>query len=126
MNRFLLRIGDIEVRQCADRTHYEYEVVKWSPNPLYGKKDEYRTTNELGETVYKKNGCTYSESCFIHPETCYVVSFISWNVKEPCWEINEVGTRPFCLNDNDFTNWCTIMRLISKTNVLPKPNEEDN
>lgn len=126
MNRFSLRIGNIEIRQCADNSHYDYEVVKWSPNSLYGKKDEYREVNPLGEVVYKKNGCTYSESCFGHPEVCYVVSFLSWDTHESCWEVKEVGTRPFCLEDEDYNNWSKLMRLILTSDLLPVPNEKDN
>lgn len=27
------------------------------------------------------------------PEHCYVVAFLEWNPKEPCWELRPVGLR---------------------------------
>ena len=122
MKKLNIRIGNIEVRQAAGFTD-KYEVVKWSTNPLYGKEDEYRTTNGLGEIVYEKNGCKYSESCFKHPESCYVVSFIEWNSHEPCWEVREVGIRPFELEKDDYDDWSRLMRMIFT--ILQKPNDEE-
>ena len=128
MKRFSLRIGNIEIRETADARFHEYEVVKWSPNPLYGKKDEYRVETPLGEIAFKKGCVNYSESCFDHPETCYVVSFITWNHKEPCWDVDEVGTRPWQLEDEDYDNWSKVMKLAFTQDILPKPDddEEDN
>lgn len=103
----------------------KYEVVKWFPNPMYDKKDEYRVENELGEVEYVKNGVNYSESCFKHPESCFVVSFVDWNAHENWWEVREVGTRPFEMNENDFISWIKIMRLIAKSEVLPKPKDDE-
>ena len=129
MRKFALRIGTIEIREVLDKKFHEYEVVKWSPNQLYGKEEEYKTVDELtGVVSYKKNGVNYSASCFKNPETCYVVSFINWDAHEGWWDVDEVGTRPWQLEDEDYDNWSKVMKLAFTQDILPKPDddEEDN
>ena len=126
MKRFSLRIGTIEIRETIDKHFYDYEVVKWSPNPLYGKKEDYKAVDKLtGEVSYGKNGITYSESCFAHPESCYVVSFVSWNPNEGWWEVREVGTRPWQLDDASYDDWTKIMKLCMNSDILPQPSDEE-
>ena len=124
MKEFKLRIGNIELR-AIDSKHYNYEVMKWSPNSLYGKKDEYRVETPLGEVTYEHNGVKYSESCFEHPESCYVVSFIKYDWHEGWWEVEEVATRPWELPEKDYDDWTKVMKTCLVTKILPEPIEED-
>lgn len=116
---FRLRIGNIEVRECAG-DYSKYEVVKWQPNTLYGKEDEYRTVTALGEVVYRRGPVTYSESCFKNPETCFTVSHIRWDKHEAALQVDEVLTRPFELNKEDYKSWCDIMYTIFNTPSILK------
>lgn len=116
---FRLRIGNIEVRECAGN-YSKYEVVKYSPNELYGKADEYRTVTPLGEVVYKRGMTTYSESCFKNPETCYTVSHIRLDKHEHALQVDEVLSRPFELNKEDYKSWCDVMYTIFNTPSILK------
>ena len=52
-----------------------WEVVKWG---------HCEPTEVIDiETGKKKISDTY----------CFVIAFLKWNEKEPCWEMNSVGTR---------------------------------
>ena len=65
--RMSVRFKNFEIRECigVNAKRNRYEVVKWSDKTL------------------ESTGRLY----------CWVVAFIRWNEKEPCWEFECVGMR---------------------------------
>lgn len=62
-----IRYKDFEIRECigVNARSSKYEIVKWSTERL-------RSTGK---------------------PWCWVIAFIRWNAKEPCWQLDVVGTR---------------------------------
>lgn len=58
---------NFEIRECIEinARHAKYKVVKWSEKPLESTGRRF----------------------------CWVIAFIRWNEKEPCWELDCVGMR---------------------------------
>ena len=103
--QFGYRIGDVELRTCSESSSFNFEFVKWYENEYYGKKDEYEPVNDgIHEGMYRKrNGDGHlfvHESCFNHPETCYVIAFVRIDEKGSL-NIHNIGSRPFELEGKD-------------------------
>ena len=62
-----MKFKNFEIQKCTgiNAKHAKYEVVKWS------------------DTVLEATGKPW----------CWVIAFIRWNEKEPCWEFESVGMR---------------------------------
>lgn len=62
-----VRFKNFEIRECIgwNAKHAKYELVKWSNEKLTSTGKRY----------------------------CWVVAFIRWNEKEPCWQFDCVGMR---------------------------------
>ena len=74
--RIILRQGNLEIRNSISSPH-DFEVIKWYPNSLYGKEDQYYY-DEVHNWYIPKNGwCTAIDpSCFKNPECCVVLGWI--------------------------------------------------
>lgn len=90
------RIGNVEYRTVVSFSGHKYvEIVRWVPNSLYGKEDEFEKSAFGSKT---KNGVVYNDNCFKNPEVCYTIATIDYS-DEP--DIKSVGMRAFDLNEQD-------------------------
>lgn len=75
-----MRFKDFEIRPYKSlnglTSQDRYELIKW-----YKTESPIEVT--IAETGEKKMKDTF----------CYVVAWITWNPKEPCWEFESVGMR---------------------------------
>ena len=99
------RIGNIEYRTVISESGYKHvEIIRWVPNSLYGKEDEFEKSPFDSKT---KNGIVYNDSCFKNPEVCYVIATIYYS-DEPY--INSIGMRAFDLNEQDEIDFKKLIR----------------
>ena len=105
MNNISIRINDIQFRYKEGTTG---EFVCWSPNPDYGKLEEYIKNGwvDEGDRIVHTEPClrcTRSKSLFELEETCYVVAWLKYNEKEEVCDLETVGDRMLRLeNIHDF------------------------
>ena len=105
MNNISIRINDIQFRNTTDTRG---EFIRWSPNPDYGKLDEYLKDGWIdeGDTIVHTEPClrcTRSKSLFELEETCYVVAWLEYDEKEEVCDLETVGDRMLRLeNIQDF------------------------
>lgn len=84
-----------------------FEIVKWEPNPYYGKLEEYLGNGyELsfcGGFIRNENGSNIDISIFTRgPESCYMIACwqnIDHDEKSP--DLKYVGSRPFDLSADE-------------------------
>lgn len=125
-----LRVGNVELRtalplfvrgedrklQAPTEEHRYLEVVKWSPNEKYGKEAEYERherDNGMGFYYTKKDedySIRYDESCFKHPESCYVLASYDHDEKEDEYSLRFCGNRPLELEEGDFKDFIEVIR----------------
>ena len=99
------RIGNIEYRTVVSFNGHKYiEIVRWVPNSLYGKENEFEKSpfdNKI------KDGAVYDDSCFKNPEVCYTIATIDYS-DEP--NIKSVGMRAFDLDEQDENDFKKLIR----------------
>ena len=105
MNNINIRINDIEFRNHAVFTRGEF--IHWSPNPDYGKLDEYIKNGwtDEGDRIVQTElyRCSRSKSLFDLKETCYVVAWLKYDEKDEVCDLETVGDRMLRLeNIHDF------------------------
>lgn len=99
------RIGNIEYRTVVSFNGHKYiEIVRWVPNSLYGKEDEFEKSPFDSKT---KNGAVYDDSCFKNSEVCYTIATIDYS-DEP--DIKSIGMRSFELNEQDEKDFKKLIR----------------
>ena len=99
------RIGNIEYRTVVSLGGHKYvEIVRWVPNSLYGKEDEFEKSPFGSKT---KNGIVYNDICFKNPEVCYTIATIDY-ADEP--DIKSVGMRAFDLDEQDEKDFKKLIR----------------
>ena len=99
------RIGNIEYRTVVSMGGHKYvEIVRWVPNSLYGKEDEFEKSPFDSKT---KNAAVYDDKCFKNPEVCYTIAIIDY-ADEP--DIKCVGMRAFELNEQDEKDFKKLIR----------------
>ena len=88
-----MKFKSFEIRKCVgiNAKRNKYEVVKWSDEPLNGKP------------------------------YCWVVAFIRWDEKEPCWEFDCVGTRFIDYYEDGL---CEFIRKFIEVIDFVRKNEE--
>lgn len=59
-------------------------------NKVLFKDFEIRPYKDLGGVIDTKR---FELVKWYEPGRCYVVAFLEWNPKEPCWELQPVGLR---------------------------------
>ena len=90
------RIGNIEYRTVVSWNGHKYiEIIRWSPNSLYGKEHEFKKSPFDSKI---KNGVVYGDSCFKNPEVCYTIATVDYS-DEP--DIKSAGMRAFELDEQD-------------------------
>ena len=105
MDNINIRINDIEFRYNKGTTG---EFIRWSPNPDYGKLDEYLKDGwvDEGDRIVHTEPClrcTRYKSLFELEETCYVVAWLKYDEKEEVCDLETVGDRMLRLdNIHDF------------------------
>lgn len=74
--RIIRRQRNLEIRNSIN-SHHDFEVIKWYPNSLYGKEDQYYY-DEVHNWYIPKNGwCTAIDpECFKNSECCVVLGWI--------------------------------------------------
>jgi hypothetical protein len=111
-----IRIENIECRFSQN----QYEFVKWYLNPYYGQEatlqeDGYKLikVDEKRFSLTKKNHFI-DGSCFLNPETCYVIATIEYDVNEHCTEIKSVGDRLLGLTKKERNNFFEVYQYADK------------
>ena len=105
------RIENIALR----KSHDIIEIVKYYPNTLYGKKDQFEgPTNGGFYTSRVQSGYHVHESCFKYKESCYTLA--SWHSDELVY----CGSRPSELSQHELKIFNDIVKLgyewLSKNN----------
>jgi len=115
---FQSRIGDLQVRNFwmdegtpksftgTDKSNFShFEIVKWQPNPYYGKYDEYITNGyveSFGGDYLQKPGHSIDINFFKSPENCYALAYwINMDHDEMSPDLQFVGNRPVRLNKEE-------------------------
>ena len=106
MNNINIRINDIEFRNHGSGARGEF--IRWSPNPDYGKLDEYLKDGwvDEGDRIVHTElclRCTRSKSLFELKETCCVVAWLKYDDEDEVCDLETVGDRMLRLeNIHDF------------------------
>ena len=99
------RIGNIDYRTAVSFNGHKYiEIVRWVPNSLYGKENEFEKSPFNNKI---KDGVVYDDSCFKNPEVCYTIATIDYS-DEP--NIKSIGMRAFELNEQDEKDFKRLIR----------------
>jgi len=111
-----IRINNIECRDSRGNSG-NYEMIKWYPNEYYGSEqkmidDGYeKVIYPLGGWGMKKDWHTVNESCFQNPESCYVIAWLKINHREPCIDLETVGSRLLNLTVEDRNNFFEVYKI---------------
>jgi hypothetical protein len=111
-----IRINNIECREPRSDSG-NYEMVKWYPNEYYGSEqkmidDGYeKVIYPNGGWGMKKDWHTVNESCFQNPESCYVIAWLKINHREPCIDLETVGSRLLNLTVEDRNDFFEVYRI---------------
>lgn len=90
------RIGNLSLRVSGNIL----EIVKWYPNHLYDKKQNFSQPDECGMCRSKDNTHYFvHKGCFDSPETCYTLA--SWNLREKEPDLVYCGKRPLELDPRE-------------------------
>lgn len=87
-----MRFKDFEIRPTKGTKYHDFEVVKWYWSEIFQK------------------------------ECCYVLAWITWNAKEPCWEFKSVGMR--FINDYE-EGLCEYIKKFMELVDVTRQNLED-
>jgi len=107
-----IRIENIEIR----KTNYKnspYEFVKWWPNQHYQQRDILLKDGWIDNIdCITFNHCSIHNSCFINPETCYV---IAWMKKDKeGYYMETVGSRLLEISEEELKLFFDIYRKADK------------
>ena len=137
-NPFKKRIGDIGIRNFymdedipkpvgLRKTFNHFEVVKYSPNPYYGREGEYEW-DEHSQVYRVNNSHSINPSCFKNPETCYVLAYwVDIDHDERTPDLKFVGSRPMELNESELKAFWDCVKIGQKhiEDVLDKFDEDE-
>lgn len=99
------RIGNIDLR----RSHNYIEIVKWQPNDLYNKQDQYGKPDANGLCESRTDPCIKAhEDCFKYPEYCYVIA--SWDLADEEPDLRYCGRRPLDLMLDEYEVFEQLVR----------------
>jgi hypothetical protein len=125
---FSIRIGNIEATNFLNvngvikptQSHINknfsfFEILKWEPNPYFGKQDDYELDG-FGETWKLKDGSSsvglVGESFFTRQESCYMLAhFVDLDHDEVSPELQFCGGRPFDLSDEEIKNFIQVSKI---------------
>jgi hypothetical protein len=106
-----------------DYINKQYEILKWQPNPYYGKEEDYELIklNPVSVKVTEEDVYGYTpkgehygafivdKSCFENPETCYVLSTFTIDDEGP--NLVWCGERPLNLDKREWSNFMKCVKL---------------
>ena len=104
-----IRIGNVELRPISDDDKYQAEIISWYPNSHYGHENDYIKVDDEYYRYKDNEHCFIHKSCFKHPESCYVVAFVTKS-EEP--DILSVCDRPWDLSEEDEKDFKQIIKMI--------------
>ena len=111
-----IRIENIECRFSQN----QYEFVRWYPNKYYGTKSQliaegYELHNIHDDNfILTKGNHTIHDSCFLNPESCYVIATIVYDKKEYYTEIKSVGNRLLGLTKKERNYFFEVYKYADK------------
>lgn len=103
-NIVLMRYGSLEFRKCTylgqEPDVPGWEIVKYYPNPYFGKEHEYE---DHGVFYKPKDNPNHSidKNIFKHKEMCYSIAMWRWNQRNSEYVFEFVGSRPLDLSDEE-------------------------
>lgn len=103
-----MRLGNIEARRIVS-DKYSHEIVKWMPNPRYGKENEFTYNEDTGFYDDGSGHLHIDPNCFKYPETCYILAYIT-DDEEP--DVHSVGKRPWELDEDDYRCFCAVLNVL--------------
>ena len=108
-----IRIGNIEIRPYFNvNSKIIGKIVCYYPNPTFGKEKEYKWTED-GEFAYKEGvGIKHHKSCFVNPESRYVIAFIEQEKEDEEPDLRTVGSRMFNLEKEDFKDFVSVCKYM--------------
>lgn len=104
-----IRIGNVELRPISDNDKYQAEIRLWYSNCYYGHENDYIKVDDEYYRYKDNEHYFIHKSCFEHPESCYVVAFVT-NNEEP--NILSVCDRPWDLSEEDEKDFKRIIKMI--------------
>jgi hypothetical protein len=121
-----IRIENIECRFSQN----QYEFVRWYPNKYYGTKNKlieegYQLHNIHDDNfILTKGNHTIHDSCFLNPESCYVIATIVYDKKEYYTEIKSVGNRLLGLTKKERNYFFEVYKYADKQ--IKKENKNND
>jgi len=121
-----IRIENIECRFSQN----QYEFVRWYPNKYYGTKNKliaegYELHNIHDDNfILTKGNHTIHDSCFLNPESCYVIATIVYDKKEYYTEIKSVGNRLLGLTKKERNYFFEVYQYADKQ--IKKENKNND
>ena len=125
-----IRIDDFECRSTTYKSR-EYEIVKWYENSYYGKERQYlkqgyeKVVYDDGSWGMHATNHTINESCFKHPESCYVIAWLKPNRREPDIDMETVGSRILDLEADELDKFMQVYRL-AHSMILGEIKQKEN
>jgi len=123
-----IRIENIECRF----TQNQYEFVKWYPNKYFGTKDkliaegyELIVSQDDDFSLVKHNHHIHG-SCFLSPESCYVIATIVYDKNEHCTEIKSVGNRLLGLTKKERNYFFEVYQYADKQIKKENKNKDND
>lgn len=122
-------INNIECRESRGDSG-NYEMIKWYPNEYHGSEQKM-IDDGYEKVIYpdggwgmKKDWHTVGGSCFQNPKSCYVIACLKINHREPCIDLETVGSRLLGLTVEDRNDFFEVYRIAEEklTNTF---NEDD-
>lgn len=109
-----IRIGDVELHKTKSLEDKEYwEIVKWYPNHLYGKQDEYIEIEPNCFQEKEHPNCYVSgRGMFERPQSCYTIYIVEETKEEP--DLRSVGRRPYDLEEDATKDLQEVIHLLYK------------
>lgn len=109
-----VRINNIEFRKYTSTktTKPLYEIVKWEPNPYYGKKQQYLDNDyklNFEGWGLTKDGHTIDLKFFDNVEGCFTIAFIEKGSES--WELRSVGERLLDLTPEEWNDFHSVYTL---------------
>jgi hypothetical protein len=99
-------------------------IVKFFPNPKYGKLQEYINDGwkDIGDYV-RKDECSIHKGCFEGPENNFTIADLTYRSKEEITFLETVGERVLDLSLEDRETFFEVYALAAKK--LTKQNKTD-
>jgi hypothetical protein len=110
----IVRINNIECREYENTE--TYHIRKKQPNSYYRRKEIMINEEgwELCDGGIRKSSLLVSDSCFESEETAFTVAVLKINKKEPCVEMETVGSRLLDLTESECKDFMEVYQIANK------------